>query len=426
MTPHRLALGAILAVLAVSLCARAEASPPVLSGVDVKKVNGNAISGSAVPVDGSAHTQPVSAVSLPLPTGAATAAKQDTANTSLAAIADALAGTIAVSGSLSVAGGLTDTELRASAVPVSLASAPLPSGASTSAKQDTGNTSLSSIDGKIVLPSALDGSGYLKTHEQGTATVSGTVTANAGTGTFAISAASLPLPSGAATSAKQPALGTAGTPSSDVLTVQGATSMTALKVDGSAVTQPVSGTFWQATQPVSAASLPLPSGAATASNQTTANTSLASIDGKLPSALVSGRLDVNIGAGSVTVGSGSLNVGTVTTITNTVPVKNTATRTATTPTQVSVLTSATQVFTSTAGICSVTVVNEGSNGVTCGQTNAVTDLAIGLPLNPIPTGSNAVVGGAVTFGIGSPYGGDVYCIAHTSSTNVGVQPTACP
>jgi hypothetical protein len=36
-----------------------------------------------------------------------------------------------------------------------------------------------------------------------------------------------------------------------VLTVQGIASMTALKVDGSAVTQPVSGTFWQATQPVS-------------------------------------------------------------------------------------------------------------------------------------------------------------------------------
>lgn len=72
--------------------------------------------------------------------------------------------------------------------------------------------------------------------------VSGTVTANAGTGTFAISAAALPLPSGAATSAKQPALGTAGSASADVITVQGIASMTALKVDGSAVTQPVSGT----------------------------------------------------------------------------------------------------------------------------------------------------------------------------------------
>jgi hypothetical protein len=55
-----------------------------------------------------------------------------------------------------------------------------------------------------------------------------------------ISAAALPLPSGAATSAKQPALGTAGSASSDVLTIQGIASMTAVKVDGSAVTQPVS------------------------------------------------------------------------------------------------------------------------------------------------------------------------------------------
>lgn len=81
------------------------------------------------------------------------------------------------------------------------------------------------------------------------------------TGTFwqatqPVSAASLPLPTGAATAAKQPALGTAGTPSADVITVQGTASMTALKVDGSAVTQPVS-----------AASLPLPTGASTSANQ---------------------------------------------------------------------------------------------------------------------------------------------------------------
>jgi len=50
------------------------------------------------------------------------------------------------------------------------------------------------------------------------------------------------LPTGAATAAKQPALGTAGSASSDVITVQGIASMTALKVDGSGVTQPVSGT----------------------------------------------------------------------------------------------------------------------------------------------------------------------------------------
>ena len=73
------------------------------------------------------------------------------------------------------------------------------------------------------------------------ATQSGTWTVGV-SGTVAISAAALPLPSGAATAAKQPAIGTAGTASADVITVQGVTSMVALKVDGSAVTQPVSGT----------------------------------------------------------------------------------------------------------------------------------------------------------------------------------------
>jgi hypothetical protein len=45
-----------------------------------------------------------------------------------------------------------------------------------------------------------------------------------------VSAASLPLPTGAATSAKQPALGTAGSASADVLSVQGIASGTALNV----------------------------------------------------------------------------------------------------------------------------------------------------------------------------------------------------
>lgn len=78
---------------------------------------------------------------------------------------------------------------------------------------------------------------------QATQPVSGTVTANAGSGTLAISAVSLPLPSGASTAAKQPAIGIAGSASADVITVQGVTSMTALKVDGSGVTQPVSGSL---------------------------------------------------------------------------------------------------------------------------------------------------------------------------------------
>lgn len=68
------------------------------------------------------------------------------------------------------------------------------------------------------------------------------------------SSASLPLPTGAATAAKQPALGTAGAASTDVITVQGIASGVAQPVSlATAPTTPVTGTFWQATQPVSLA-----------------------------------------------------------------------------------------------------------------------------------------------------------------------------
>lgn len=50
--------------------------------------------------------------------------------------------------------------------------------------------------------------------------------------TQAVSAASLPLPSGAATAVKQPAPGLAGTPSADVLTVQGNPAGAPLPVSG--------------------------------------------------------------------------------------------------------------------------------------------------------------------------------------------------
>lgn len=136
----------------------------------------------------------------------------------------------------------TDTALVSAGgeLSVSAASLPLPTGAATAALQTTGNTSLSSIDGKIPASLTVTSTRLLVDGSGVTQPVSGTVTADAGTGTFAVSAASLPLPTGAATAAKQPALGTAGAASADVITVQGIASMTALKVDGSAVTQPVS------------------------------------------------------------------------------------------------------------------------------------------------------------------------------------------
>src|SRR6185369_15659515 len=87
---------------------------------------------------------------------------------------------------------------------------------------------------------------------------------------------SLPLPSGAATVAKQPALGTAGSASTDVITVQGIASGTVIPVsDGSgSLTVDNGGTFavqaaqsgtWNVTNV--SGTISLPTGAATAAKQ---------------------------------------------------------------------------------------------------------------------------------------------------------------
>lgn len=104
--------------------------------------------------------------------------------------------------------------------------------AATSAKQDT---IIGHLDGVEGLLTTIDtDTGGIATSA---ASIDGKITA-CNTGAVVVSSSA--LPSGAATAAKQPALGTAGTASADVITVQGIASMTALKVDGSAVTQPVS------------------------------------------------------------------------------------------------------------------------------------------------------------------------------------------
>lgn len=113
------------------------------------------------------------------------------------------------------------------------------------------------------------------------------------------------------------------------------TQLRATPVPVSVGTVPVTGTFWQATQPVSAASLPLPTGASTEATLATRLTEsdfdaktgaltetapatdvassglngrlqriaqrLTSLIGLLPASLVGGRLDVNIGASGATV-----------------------------------------------------------------------------------------------------------------------------
>lgn len=105
-------------------------------------------------------------------------------------------------------GGLTDAELRATPVDVAVTTSALPTGAATAAKQDVGNTSVASVDGK--LPALVGGRIPVDVTEPvsvddngGSLTVDGTVAVSNFPATQPVSAASLPLPTGAATEAKQ-------------------------------------------------------------------------------------------------------------------------------------------------------------------------------------------------------------------------------
>lgn len=126
----------------------------------------------------------------------------------------------------------------------------LPTGAATAAKQPalgtagTASTDVLSVQGITGMTALkVDGSAVTQPVSLTSTTITGTVAVTqSGTWNLTNISGTISLPTGAATAAKQPALGTAGSASTDVITVQGITSMTALKVDGSAVTQPVSAT----------------------------------------------------------------------------------------------------------------------------------------------------------------------------------------
>ena len=189
---------------------------------------------------------------------------------------------------------LTDAQLRASAVPVSV------SGVATAANQATTNTTLSNIDGDIGAPAD--------------------AAASSDTGTFSVIAlVKRGLQNWTTLQAKIPALVSGAVPTSPNLTrgsgnIDANTLRAVLASDGPTVATlssidsktaalvsgrvPVDGSG--VTQPVSAASLPLPSGAATSANQTTTNSSLSSIDTKTP-ALQSGAVPIGDNSGSLTV-----------------------------------------------------------------------------------------------------------------------------
>lgn len=111
-----------------------------------------------VAFSGSVGTQAVSAVSLPLPTGAATAANQSAGNTALSAISAQLpaslgqktmAQSLPVALASDTAGlGVTVGNFPATQA-VSAASLPLPTGAATAANQASTNTALSAISAQL-------------------------------------------------------------------------------------------------------------------------------------------------------------------------------------------------------------------------------------------------------------------------------------
>ena len=144
------------------------------------------------------------------------------------------------------------------------------------------------------------------------------VTGNFYQTTQPVSVISLPLPSGAATEAKQPALGTAGASSTDVITVQGIAGGVAQPVTiatlpalatGTNTIGAISNTSFAATQSGAwditniSGTISLPTGASTSALQTTGNTSLSNIDTKTPAlgqALAAASIPVVLPAVQVT------------------------------------------------------------------------------------------------------------------------------
>lgn len=204
---------------------------------------------------------------LPLPSGAATSAKQDTQITAEQAILAKLIAAPATEAK-------QDTEITALGTLLTTSNFDSKAGSLTETAPAT-DTASSGLNGRLqriaqrltslitALGSPFQAGGSIGNTAFG-ATQSGTWNVTNVSGTVS-------LPTGAATAAKQPALGTAGSASADVITIQGIASGTVV--------------------PVSAASLPLPSGAATeatlanvatAANQSTNNTRLGDVTEAAP------------------------------------------------------------------------------------------------------------------------------------------------
>ena len=213
--------------------------------------------------------------------------RDDSANTSLSTIAGdttSLDTKMPAQGAALTAASLPVNIASDQTVPISASSLPLPTGAATEATLSSIDTDTSTIAGDTT---SLDA----KVPAQGAALTAASLPVNiASDQTVPVSAASLPLPTGAATEATLSSIDT------DTSTIAGDTTSLDTKVpaQGAATTAnslPVNIASDQ-TVPVSAASLPLPTGAATEATLATIDTdtgniatSTSNIDGKLPATL---------------------------------------------------------------------------------------------------------------------------------------------
>lgn len=186
-------------------------------------------------------------------------------------------------------GGLTDAELRAAPVPVSMS---FPTTQQVGGTVTVSNPGLTDTQLRAT-PIAVSGTFWQATQPvsgtlaisnfPATQPISGTVTANTGL------AQPLTDTQLRATPVAVSGTVTANTGLSQPLT-DAQLRAAAIPVSLASVpSHPVTGTFWQATQPVSATALPLPTGAAT-------ETTLSGINAKLP-ALSGGRIPVELPAG---------------------------------------------------------------------------------------------------------------------------------
>lgn len=261
-------------------------------------------------VDGSAITQPVSAASLPLPSGAATSALQTTGNTSLTTLAGAVSG----------------TEMQCDVITLPA----IPAGSNIIGKvsmvDSTGNSCMDDTNDalRVNIVAGAGSGGTAATDEAAftlattsftpiggiaqTATADALANGNAGVAAMTLNRALHVYIAGQAAGAsgltdtelRASAVPVSGTVSvtgvatettaaailadtaamdTNLATLAGAVAGTEMQVD--VLTMPVvsvTGTFYQATQPISAGSLPLPSGAATSALQTSSEALLTTID----------------------------------------------------------------------------------------------------------------------------------------------------